>query len=342
MRHHCTKGIVRWRGFVRALPNRCEKPFDGPTGKNAAVAHCFVTRQLPGSALDRLRAQHDVDVWVERLPPPADEIEAHAAEAEGLLTMLTDRIDASMLERLPHLRAISNYAVGYDNIDVAAASERGIAIGNTPDVLTEATADLTFALLLAAARKLRDAAADVHGGDWLTWEPARYLGADVFGATLGIIGMGRIGRAVAKRASGFEMRVIGVGAGDPIDELLASSDFVSLHCPLTPETHHLIDADALSAMRSTAILVNTARGPIVDHHALRWALEANVIAGAALDVTEPEPIAADDPLLSAPNLLVVPHIGSATQSTRERMADIAVDNLLAALAGEAMPHQVAV
>jgi glyoxylate reductase len=312
------------------------------TGKNGAVAHCFVTRKLPGSALDRLRADHDVDVWNERLPPPAAELEARALEADGLLTMLTDRIDAALIERLPRLRAISNYAVGYDNIDVSAASARGIVVGNTPDVLTDATADLTFALLLAAARKLRDAAADVRDGDWLTWEPARYLGADVFGATLGIIGMGRIGRAVAKRASGFDMRVISVGPGDPIEELLASSDFVSVHCPLTPETFHLIDADALSQMRPTAILINTARGPIVDHHALRWALEADVIAGAALDVTEPEPIAADDPLLSAPNLIVVPHIGSATRSTRERMADIAVDNLLAALAGDAMPHQVTV
>jgi glyoxylate reductase len=254
--------------------------------------------------------------------------------------MLTDRLDAGVIENLPHLRAISNYAVGYDNIDLAAAAARGIPVGNTPDVLTDATADLAFALLLAAARNLREAASDVREGNWLTWEPARYLGADVFGATLGIIGMGRIGRAVAKRASGFDMTILHANAGDPIDELLERSDFVSLHCPLTPETFHLIDADALSRMKSTAILINTARGPIVDQHALRWALEANVIAGAALDVTDPEPMAAEDPLLRAPNLLVVPHIGSATTTTRERMADMAVDNLLAALAGEAMPHQV--
>jgi glyoxylate reductase len=304
------------------------------------VARCFVTRQLPGGALDRLRAEHEVEVWPERLPPTPEQLEAHAAEAEGLLTMLTDRLDAGVIENLPHLRAISNYAVGYDNIDLAAAAARGIPVGNTPDVLTDATADLAFALLLAAARNLREAASDVREGNWLTWEPARYLGADVFGATLGIIGMGRIGRAVAKRASGFDMTILHANAGDPIDELLERSDFVSLHCPLTPETFHLIDADALSRMKSTAILINTARGPIVDQHALRWALEANVIAGAALDVTDPEPMAAEDPLLRAPNLLVVPHIGSATTTTRERMADMAVDNLLAALAGEAMPHQV--
>jgi glyoxylate reductase len=304
------------------------------------VARCFVTRQLPGGALDRLRAEHEVEVWPERLPPTPEQLEAHAAEAEGLLTMLTDRLDAGAIENLPHLRAISNYAVGYDNIDLAAAAARGIPVGNTPDVLTDATADLAFALLLAAARNLREAASDVREGNWLTWEPARYLGADVFGATLGIIGMGRIGRAVAKRASGFDMTILHANAGDPIDELLERSDFVSLHCPLTPETFHLIDADALSRMKSTAILINTARGPIVDQHALRWALEANVIAGAALDVTDPEPMAAEDPLLRAPNLLVVPHIGSATTTTRERMADMAVDNLLAALAGEAMPHQV--
>jgi glyoxylate reductase len=303
------------------------------------VARCFVTRRLPGSALDRLAAAHHVDVWPERLPPDREQLSARAAEAEGLLTMLTDRIDREMLERLPKLRAIANYAVGYDNIDLEAAKARNIAVGNTPDVLTDATADLAFALLMAAARKLPEAAAAVTAGDWLTWEPAGYLGAQVQGATLGIVGFGRIGSAVAKRAEGFEMTVIHTGEV-AFEELLERSDFVSLHAPLTPDTHHLIDATALAKMRPTAILINTARGPMVDQAALRQALVDGEIAGAALDVTDPEPLPPDDPLLSAPNLIVVPHIGSATHETRGRMADMAVDNLLVALAGEPMPHQV--
>jgi len=311
------------------------------------MARCFVTRRLPGSALDRLRAAHQVDVWPERLPPPYEELAARAAEADGLLTLLTDRVDASLIEHSPRLRAISNYAVGYDNVDLKAAAARGIPVGNTPDVLTDATADLTFALLLAAARKLPEAAAAVRDGDWVTWEPGRYLGAEVHGATLGIIGFGRIGKAVARRASGFDMTVLhtaGEGSGDAsgvaLETLLERSDFVSLHCPLTPETYHLIDDDALSRMKPSAILVNTARGPIVDHDALRRALIAGEIAGAALDVTDPEPLPSDDPLLGAPNLIVVPHIGSGTRAARERMADLAVDNLLAALDGQPMPHQV--
>ena len=320
------------------------------------MARCFVTRVLPGPALDRLRFRHEVEVWPERLPPPYEELAARAADADGLLTLLTDRVDAALIEHCRVLRAISNYAVGYDNIDVDAAAARGIAVGNTPDVLTEATADLTFALLLAAARKLPEAIAAVAKGDWVTWEPGRYLGAAVQGSVLGIVGMGRIGRAVARRALGFDMTVLYAGgsldAADapasasasasavPLDALLAESDFVSLHCPLTPSTHHLIDADALARMRPTAILINTARGPIVDQMALTQALLSGQIAGAALDVTDPEPPAPHDPLLSAPNLLVVPHIGSATRAARERMAELAVENLLAGLDGRPMPHQV--
>jgi glyoxylate reductase len=309
------------------------------------MARCFVTRRLPGPALDRLRAVHDVEVWPLRLPPSYEELVGHAASAEGLLTLLTDRVDAALIDRSVRLRAISNYAVGYDNIDLAAAAARGIPVGNTPDVLTDATADLTWALLLAAARKLPEAVAAVREGDWVTWDPAMYLGAAVFGATLGIVGFGRIGRAVARRASGFDMEVLwsagsASGGGVPLTTLLERSDFVSLHCPLTPETYHLLDDAALSRMRSSAILVNTARGPIVDHDALRRALIAGEIAGAALDVTDPEPLPPDDPLLTAPNLIVVPHIGSGTRVARERMADLAVDNLLAALDGRPMPHQV--
>ena len=309
------------------------------------MSRVFVARQLPGPALDRLRAEHDVEVWPERLPPPPERLREHTEDADGILSLLTDRIDARFIDACPKLVAISNYAVGYDNIDVDAATRRAIRIGNTPDVLTDATADLTFALLLAAARKIPEAAGSVYHGDWLTWEPGRYLGASVQGATLGIIGFGRIGRAVAKRASGFDMRVLhadtrGGEGGEGLRTLLAESDFVSIHCPLTPQTRHLIDAQALAQMRPTAILINTARGPIVDQAALRDALVEGEIAGAALDVTDPEPLPPDDPLMGAPNLIVVPHIGSATVAARERMADLAVENLLAGLAGRDMPHQV--
>jgi glyoxylate reductase len=313
------------------------------------MARCFVTRRLPGPALDRLCAVHEVDVWPDRLPPSAEEFAARAAEAEGLLTLLTEKVDAALLERCPRLRAVSNYAVGYDNIDLKATAARGIPVGNTPDVLTEATADLTFALLLAAARKLPEAIAAVRDGDWLTWEPGQYLGAAAFGATLGIIGLGRIGRAVARRASGFDMTVLHAGSpggagpgsgGDSLEAVLERSDFVSLHCPLTPETYRLIDGAALARMKPTAILINTARGPIVDQSALRDALIGREIAGAALDVTDPEPLALDDPLFDAPNLIVAPHIGSATRDAREQMAELAVDNLLAGLDGRPMPHQV--
>ncbi len=243
---------------------------------------------------------------------------------------------------MPEARAVANYAVGYDNIDLDAAREHGVAIGNTPDVLTDATADLAFALLLAIARNLPQAAASVHAGEWRTWEPEGYLGVDVHGATLGIVGMGRIGLAVAKRAAGFEMEVLHTGreGGIPLMELLSRSDFVSLHCPLTPQTRHLIDAAALAQMRESAFVINTARGPIVDQRALLEALVNGTIAGAALDVTDPEPPAPDDPLLQAPNLIVVPHIGSATVSAREQMATLAVDNLLAALDDKPMPHQL--
>ena len=308
------------------------------------MARCFVTRRLPGPALARLRAEHETEVWPERMPPARDQLLARTAEAEGLISLLTDAVDAELIAAAPHLRAISNYAVGTDNVDLEAAAARGIPVGNTPDVLTDATADLAFALLLAAARRLPEAAEAVRSGDWVTWEPARHLGASVRGATLGIVGLGRIGRAVAQRARGFDMEVLATGssttAGLSLEALLERSDFVSLHCPLTPATRHLIDSAALGAMRPTAILINTARGPIVDQVALRRALEDGTIAGAALDVTDPEPLPADDPLLAAPNLIVTPHIGSATTTARERMAELAVENLLAGLAGRPMPHQV--
>jgi glyoxylate reductase len=307
------------------------------------MARVFVTRRLPFEALDRLRAVHDVDEWPGDMPPSPPELRAAVADADGLLSLLTDRVGAAVLDAAPRLRAIANMAVGTDNIDVAAAAARGIPVGNTPDVLTDATADLAFALLLALARRIVPGAAAVRAGEWRTWEPARNLGADLAGATLGIVGWGRIGRAVARRAEGFGMKVIhsSRSSGVALEEVLEASDFVSLHVPLTDETRHLIDAGALALMRPTALLVNTARGGVVDQDALREALHAGTIAGAALDVTDPEPLPPDHPLLDAPNLLVVPHVGSATVHTRAKMAAMAVDNLLAALDGRPMPHPAA-
>lgn len=302
------------------------------------MARVFVTRALPGSALDRLRDAHDVAVHEGALPPTREQLLAGVSGADGLLCLLTDRVDAALLDAAPHLRVVSNYAVGSDNVDLSAVAARGIPVGVTPDVLTEATADLAFALLLAVARRLDEAAADVRAGRWRTWEPQGWLGADVHGATLAIVGPGRIGAAVARRAAGFAMEVLTVGRGDDLHTALARADFVSLHVPLTGATATLIDAAALRAMKPTAYLVNTARGGVVDQAALRLALTEGWIAGAALDVTDPEPLPPDDPLLQSPNLLVVPHIGSATRSARERMADMAVDNLLAGLDGRPLPH----
>jgi glyoxylate reductase len=310
-----------------------------PMGARTRV---FVTRQLPGGALERLGADHDVEIWPERVPPPREELLARAPEIEGLLSLLTDPVDAELIEAAPKLRAISNYAVGVDNVDVDAAAARGIPVGNTPDVLTESTADLALALMLGIARRLAEGESFVRAGEWLTWEPGLMLGRDLHGATVGIVGYGRIGQAVGRRLQGFgcELLTTTRSGGVSLEELLERSDFVTLHCPLTPETRGLIDTDALRRMKPTAYLVNTARGPVVDTEALARALHAGELAGAALDVTDPEPLPGDHPLLEAPNLLVVPHIASATHDTRGRMADMAVDNLLAGLAGKPMPHSI--
>jgi glyoxylate reductase len=303
------------------------------------MARCVITRVLAGDAVERLTAAgHEVNVWQDPMPPEPDRLRALCADAEGLLCLLTERIDAPLLDAAPRLRVISNYAVGSDNVDLAAAAARGIPVGVTPDVLTEATADLAFALVLAAARRLAEGHTAVRSGNWRTWEPRGWLGHDVHGATLAIVGPGRIGEAVARRAAGFEMRITEVGRDDDLHAALATADFVSLHTPLTSATRHLIDEAALRAMKPTAILVNTARGPIVDQSALLRALSEGWIAAAALDVTDPEPLPPDDPLLDAPNLLVVPHIGSATHSARRRMTQLATDNLLAGLAGDPLPH----
>jgi len=304
------------------------------------VARCFVTRELPGGALDRLRADHEVEVWPDRLPPPRDRLIEGARSAQGLLCMLTDQVDAEMIAACPDLRAISNYAVGVDNVDVGAATARGIPVGNTPGVLTEATADLTLALMLALLRRLPEGEAAVRAGEWLTWEPAFLLGRDLHGASVLLLGGGRIGQAVARRLHGFGARTVVAGRGDPLPTLLAEADVVSLHCPLTDETRGLIGAAELEATKPTAVIVNTARGEIVDTLALEGALRAGEIAGAALDVTDPEPLPPGHSLLSAPGVLVVPHVGSATHAARESMADLCVDNLLAALGNGRMPHSV--
>jgi glyoxylate reductase len=305
------------------------------------MARVFVTRRLPGAALERLSAVHEVEVWPDPMPPGREELLARAPELEGLLSLLTDPIDAELIDAAPRLRAVSNYAVGVDNVDMEAANARGIPVGNTPGVLTESTADLALALILGAARRLVEGDAYVRRGEWRTWEPGLLLGRDLHGATVGIVGYGRIGKAVGRRLEGFGGEVLHTSrsGGVPLEELLERSDFVTLHCPLTPETRGLIGDDALGRMKPTAYLVNTARGPVVDTDALTRALHGGEIAGAALDVTDPEPLPGDHPLLNAPGLLVLPHIASATHATRERMADMAVDNLLAGLAGEPMPNQ---
>jgi glyoxylate reductase len=287
------------------------------------VGQVFVTRALPGDALGRLEAAgHVVEVHPGDLPPTRAQLRAGVANADGLLSMLTERIDQDVLDHAPRLRVVANYAVGSDNIDHDAAEGAGIAVTTTPDVLTDATADLTLALLLAAARRLPEAAQAVRDGAWRTWEPRGWLGLELRGARLAVVGPGRIGRAVAERAAAFGMDVVLVGRGEAVP---ADADVVSLHTPLTAETRRLVDPRAL---KPGAILVNTSRGGLVDAEALADALHSGHLAAAALDVTDPEPLPADHPLLSAPNLLVTPHIGSATYRARERMAELAVDGLL--------------
>jgi lactate dehydrogenase-like 2-hydroxyacid dehydrogenase len=315
----------------------------------------FVARRIPAQGLDAILSACDADVWGDELPPPRAELLERVAGVDGILALLTDRIDDELLDAAgPGLRVVSNYGVGFDNIDVPACTRRGIPVGNTPGVLTETTADLAWALLLAAARRVVEGDRSVREGHWRTWGPLLLLGVDVHGATLGIVGFGRIGQAVARRAAGFGMRVLyharnrvpedverAAGATWlPLPELLARSDFVSLHVSLSDETRHLIDADALRSMQPSAILVNTARGPVVDTDALVAALREGTIRAAALDVTDPEPLPADHPLVGLDNCIVVPHIASATEATRGRMAAMSAANLLAGVHGERLPTPV--
>jgi glyoxylate reductase len=313
----------------------------------------FVTRRLPGRALERLAEEANVDLWASELPPTPEDLALKAGQSEGLLTLLTDRVDAALLHAAPNLLVLSNMATGFDNIDVPAATARGVLITRTPGVLSATTADFAFALMLAAARRVVEGDRYVRDGRWKTWGPETLLGRDVYGATLGIVGLGGIGREVAKRARGFGMRILYTGPTRKpdaerdlgvefrsLDDLLRESDVVSLHAPLTPETRHLINGRTLHLMKPTAVLVNTGRGPLVDQAALYEALRSGVIATAALDVTDPEPMSANDPLLTLPNVIVTPHIASASVATRSRMALLAAENLLAALRGEIPEHAV--
>lgn len=314
------------------------------------MARVYVTRQIPKVGLELLTQEHDVDVWPGELPPGRDALKEGVADADALLCLLTDRIDSEVLAAAPRLRVVANHAVGYENVDVAAATERGIVVTNTPDVLTETTADFAWALMLTSARRIPEGIEYVREGRWRTWGPELLLGPDVWRATLGLVGLGRIGSAVARRARGFEMRVL-YHTPNPhpeeteaewvdLDTLLTESDFVSLHTPLTPQTRGLFDARRLSMMKRSAVLINTARGPVVDTQALYEALRDGRLFAAALDVTDPEPLPADHPLVSLPNCIVVPHIASASYATRERMARMAAENVLAVLAGEPAPNAV--
>jgi len=318
-------------------------------GSEMGKPRVFVARIIPSRGLDRIREFCDARVWEDELPPPRDVLLRETRDADGLVSLLTDTVDGELMDACPRLRVVSNYAVGFDNIDVPAATARGIVAGNTPGVLTETTADFAFALLLAAARRLVEGAEYVKAGNWKTWGPMLLLGQDVHHATLGLVGLGRIGAEMAKRARGFDMRVIYydvVRREDledslhleyaPLDEMLAQADFVSVHTPLTPQTYHLMNRERFAHMKRNAILINTSRGPVVRTDDLVEALRAGTIGVAALDVTEPEPLPADHPLISLSNCLVVPHIASASEETRSRMAEIAATNLIAGLMGDEM------
>jgi glyoxylate reductase len=315
----------------------------------------FVSRIIPDEGLRPIREGTEATVWEDELPPPREALLRAVEGCDGIVTLLTDRVDDELLDRAgPQLKVVSNFAVGFDNIDVPACTARGIPVGNTPGVLTETTADLAWALLMAAARRVAEGDRYVRAGKWKTWGPMLLMGPDVHGSTIGIVGLGRIGQAVAKRAQGFGMTVLyhdlarahpaveaELGATYlPLEELLPKADFISLHVNLSPQTQGLLNAERLRWMKPTAILVNTSRGPVVDSMALHAALRDGVIAGAGLDVTDPEPLPVDHPLLELENCLVVPHIASASRATRGKMASMTAANLLAGVAGERLPTPV--
>jgi len=315
----------------------------------------FVSRIIADKALERLSAAADIDVWQDELPPTYEVLTEKVSDVEGLLSLLMDKVDAALMDSAIRLKVISNLAVGYDNIDIQEATRRGIPVGNTPEVLTETTADLAFALIMAAARRIVEADKFTRKGLWKTWGPGLMMGQDIHHATLGIVGLGRIGKEVARRAGGFDMKVIyysrtqapaetekelGLKRVATLDKLLAEADFVSINVPLNENTHYLIGKRELEIMKPSAVLVNTSRGPVVDQKALYNALKSGKIFAAGLDVTEVEPIPSDDPLLALDNVIILPHIGSGSIVTREKMALMAADNIIAGLRGEPLPNCV--
>lgn len=308
----------------------------------------FVTRRIPEVGLAKMAAACDVEVWPEPLPPPYDLIADKVISCDGLVSLLTDRIDPALMDRAPRLKVISNFAVGFNNIDVPAATARGICVGNTPGVLTDATADMAFCLLIGAARRIAEGDVYSRSGAWKTWEPLGHLGQDLVGRTLGIVGMGRIGYALAKRChGGWDMRILYhdqyrneraeadfAAQQVELDTLLEQSDFVSVHTDLNAATKGMFNRARFQKMKRTAVFVNTARGPIHVQADLVEALQKGWIFAAGLDVTDPEPPDVNDPLLKLPNVIVAPHIASATVQTRDAMATIAADNLIAGLTGQ--------
>jgi len=310
----------------------------------------LVTHQLPGERLNELARHCELDIWEGPDLLPASALKERLAGCQGLVCLLTDRVDAELLNATPDLEFVSSVSVGVDHIDIQAMTGRGIPVGNTPGVLVDTTADAAFALLLAAARRLPEADRYIRQGKWKpdkAWTPEFFLGKDVSGATLGLIGLGAIGQAVARRAAGFGMRVLAWNRSPrevpgvenvSMEELLLRSDFVSVHVALTGETRMLLDADKMAMMKPGAVLVNTARGGIVDEQALAAALASGQVYAAGIDVFEREPLAMDSPLLEHPRVVLAPHLGSATTMTRARMVGLAVDNALAALQGQPMPH----
>ncbi len=317
----------------------------------------FVTRKLPGNALDQLKREYEVDIWDHENPPTNEEIIARARDCIGLVSLLSDTIDERTIRALPMLKIIAQYAVGYNNIDIGTATQQGIMVTNTPGVLTETTADLTWALILSVARRIVESDKYVRSGKWkVAWGPEMLLGVDIFDSTIGIIGMGRIGYAVAKRATGFGMRILYHSHSQTqitkdadmilhaertsFEDLLSSSDIVSIHVPLTEQTRNLINNDSLSLMKPNAILVNTSRGPVVNEQDLFETLIRRRIGGAGLDVFNKEPTPLTNPLLDLDNIVVLPHIGSATTTTRTRMAEMVVENLLKGLKGIEPPNIV--
>jgi len=314
----------------------------------------LVTRTIPEAGIRLLDAACDVVQWRSDEVIPRDTLKAMLADKDACLTLVTERFDADLFDAAPRLKVVANFAVGYDNLDVPEATRRGIMLTNTPDVLTDTTADYAWMLLMAAARNVLPGTQYIAAGNWTSWKPNIGVGPDIHGATLGIIGMGSIGRAVARRASGFGMRILyhgphrypdaeaslGAEYRERKEDLLCEADFVSIHAPLTPDTYHLIDADALALMKPTAVLVNTARGAVVDTDALVSALSAHRLFAAGLDVTDPEPLPANHPLMLLPNCIVTPHIASASFATRDATSILAARNILAALRGERPPSLI--